>query len=825
MAVELVQRFKTEGAQKARRQNDEVRKSVEGVQRSIDKLAKTSADSGKRVAASFAQKTKAMTNTSKRFADVTKRARALGISTRELTHQFNNYKSVLGRTNISARAVNDAQLRMNAALAKTSQQVRGDTAAVGGFTNRLDAMARSVRIIEGPLGGTAARLQTFVAILKSGKAGLVAFALGVTTAVVALGLLAKGMFNAAKAIVPIRSMLEAVTESTELAAAKFRFISEVSSKFGQDIKVLGKQYALLTAASEGTALAGEGVARIFLSTTKAITALHLSAADAEGIMRAFVQMISKGTVQSEELKGQVGERLAGAFNKAARAMGVTVEVLGDMLKQGEILAEELLPKLAKELDRTLGKGAAKASQQFLAAFGRMKTEGTLILDVLDRMVGTSKLLGKIWDGIAETMKTARQFLTKQFAPGKILEEAQGALDLPPTEFEFIAPGLIDTLTDLRDSLREGFEPVGFTTEESLQLLLDVEGVLPRIKTRLEGIKGEMKEIGEQDKFKKVGQELADSLKDARLELDMIKAGVSKTPGLEAFVKEAEKTGAIGAGLVTPGGKIPMAGIGVSAGGREDKAFKLSQDLAKLRDIMIEIEGREFAEKIFLETRTPMEEYTKQVGMIAEATRKFGLSQEDAARAFGAAREELLKTDPVLSSLGRAFDNVAKSIANAMTSGELSMKSFRNIARKVVSDILNDLIKLALFNQIKNAIFGTALPTLGSALNISPIGASTLPSPTIAGAADGGSFKVGAGLPKINAGRDNRLVQFAARDGEQVQVTPMGGKGGGGDTYYIDAKGADPAQLVRLEAMIRQVNGSVEKRAINATRNTQERRLR
>jgi hypothetical protein len=65
-------------------------------------------------------------------------------------------------------------------------------------------------------------------------------------------------------------------------------------------------------------------------------------------------MISKGTVSAEELRGQLGERLPGAFNLAAKAMGVTTAELGKMLENGEIMAGDLLPKLALELNKTFG---------------------------------------------------------------------------------------------------------------------------------------------------------------------------------------------------------------------------------------------------------------------------------------------------------------------------------------------------------------------------------------------------------------------------------------------------------------------------------------
>lgn len=56
--------------------------------------------------------------------------------------------------------------------------------------------------------------------------------------------------------------------------------------------------------------------------------------------------LSKGNVQAEELRGQLGERLYGAFNLAAKAMNTSTKGLNDMLKKGEVLASDLLPKLS-----------------------------------------------------------------------------------------------------------------------------------------------------------------------------------------------------------------------------------------------------------------------------------------------------------------------------------------------------------------------------------------------------------------------------------------------------------------------------------------------
>ena len=86
---------------------------------------------------------------------------------------------------------------------------------------------------------------------------------------------------------------------------------------------------------------------------------------------------------------------------------------------------------------------------------------------------------------------------------------------------------------------------------------------------------------------------------------------------------------------------------------------------------------------------------------------------------------------------------------------------------------------------------------------------------------GGSFKVGG-----SGGRDSQLVAFKASPREKVTVeTPnQQNKGGSGNVTYIDARGVDPGQIDKLIQIVKDLDESVEIRAINSvadarTRNT------
>ena len=82
--------------------------------------------------------------------------------------------------------------------------------------------------------------------------------------------------------------------------------------------------------------------------------MGLSADDTSGTLRALNQIISKGKVQAEELRGQLGDRIPGAFQIMARALKVTTAELDEMLKKGELIADEVLPKFAEEMEKTFG---------------------------------------------------------------------------------------------------------------------------------------------------------------------------------------------------------------------------------------------------------------------------------------------------------------------------------------------------------------------------------------------------------------------------------------------------------------------------------------
>lgn len=237
-------------------------------------------------------------------------------------------------------------------------------------------MANVVKIVVEAIDKTKVGLNTPLNSLKNiqlaAKALTPVFkAMGVAAGV-ALAKFAKDSVTAAEEMRRMNNTMLVATGTMELAAQEMGFVGDTANELGLEFKALAKGYAGIAAASKGTALEGEGVRSVFEGVSTAMSALSLSADDTRGVMTALQQIISKGTVSSDELKQQLGERLPGAIQIASRAMGVTTEELSKMLEQGKIVASEFLPKFAAEMKRTFGPAAREGAKSFTANINRLK---------------------------------------------------------------------------------------------------------------------------------------------------------------------------------------------------------------------------------------------------------------------------------------------------------------------------------------------------------------------------------------------------------------------------------------------------------------------
>ena len=198
--------------------------------------------------------------------------------------------------------------------------------------------------------------------------------IGLKSTVTSLGLayLGKEIFQTSMQYERMENALKAVAGGHEGARREMAFIRSEAKRLGLDFQIVIKDYAQLAAAANKTSLAGQHVREIFSAVSEAGTVLGLSADQVSGTIYALTQMISKGIVSMEELRRQLGERLYGSFQAAARAMGLNTKELGKLVASGKLMTDEFLPKLAKELKKTYGSGLDEATNSAVANLNRFK---------------------------------------------------------------------------------------------------------------------------------------------------------------------------------------------------------------------------------------------------------------------------------------------------------------------------------------------------------------------------------------------------------------------------------------------------------------------
>ena len=220
--------------------------------------------------------------------------------------------------------------------------------------------------------------------------------------------LARQSHAAAVAMESMSRTLQYASGSARDFVSNSEFLRDRVATLGLDLLSAGAAFAKVAAAAKGTALEGEGARSIFDAVSKASTVMGLNAETTAGALLAVNQMISRGTVSAEELRGQLGERLPGAFQSAARAMGVTTKELGKMLEQGQLLSDVFLPRFAAQLRRDLGESVALAADSVQANTNRMKTAWTRLLVGINNSTFTNesiKGLVMALEGVDKALKT------------------------------------------------------------------------------------------------------------------------------------------------------------------------------------------------------------------------------------------------------------------------------------------------------------------------------------------------------------------------------------------------------------------------------------
>ena len=165
-----------------------------------------------------------------------------------------------------------------------------------------------------------------------------------------------GVINAYKKWEAAENRIGVVMQQNQAAiTSEMGFVTRLASRLGMDMGVLSDEYSKFAVAARQAGFSMESVRKIFTSVSEASRVNKNTMEQTSGIFLALTQMISKGKVASEELQRQLGDRMAGALNLFAKAVGVTTAQLTDLMRKGQVFADEkTLVSFAQVLDDAFG---------------------------------------------------------------------------------------------------------------------------------------------------------------------------------------------------------------------------------------------------------------------------------------------------------------------------------------------------------------------------------------------------------------------------------------------------------------------------------------
>lgn len=206
------------------------------------------------------------------------------------------------------------------------------------------------------------------------------------------------------------------------------FAASFAHQIGQNYTDTMKQYSNFAAGAQ-PALGFQGTQEFYKNAAMFARIRGATDEDLKGIMVAFQQMASKGKIQAEELRGQLGDRLAGAVQLFADAIGKTPQELDKLMKDGKLLAQDVLPKVSEkmaELVKQAG-GMNAVSKQTATSMGQAKAmwDNTLVALFNGSSEGISQLSNSVAMFLQGSMGTTEAL---GLVIGNLLKGAGNLLD-------------------------------------------------------------------------------------------------------------------------------------------------------------------------------------------------------------------------------------------------------------------------------------------------------------------------------------------------------------------------------------------------------------
>ena len=304
-----------------------------------------------------------------------------------LTQAFSNFKGP--PPSAAQRITNLITALANLKVPPQTAQIVAALNAIGNAANNASAGLSSLSRTRLNLGGINSQVNGARSSLGglTDQFGLVGTAAAAAQAAVASFILKDLVVNSYQAATAVNQLKNAFTALYGEAGAtsQMKFAAQVAQEFGLDLAETNKTFLQYSSAAKAANIETAKTNNLFRQLSGTAAVLGLSQERTNFAFLAVTQMMSKGMVNMEDLRQQLGEHLPGAIGIFADALGKTPGQFQKMVEAGQVGADMLI-LFGDKLEETFGDGFKKASESTRAELGRLNTVATLAYQTIGQPI-------------------------------------------------------------------------------------------------------------------------------------------------------------------------------------------------------------------------------------------------------------------------------------------------------------------------------------------------------------------------------------------------------------------------------------------------------
>ena len=493
-------------------------------------------------------------------------------------------------------------------------------------------------------------------------------------ATVVLGRLVQALYQTAIQLDKFNTLMTLTAGNARLAADEMAFVKRTAYELGLSLEPSISGYAKLLSTIENTPLEGRG-REMFIGISEAIRGFRLAGDDAEGVWRALIQVMSKGTVQADELRGQLGERIPGAFRIAAEAMGVTQRELSRMMDRGELISETFMPRFISRLREVASASAELSKESPDAKLARL---ANAFLDLKRAILdaGLQDIMEAIVDGLAAVTRAAATFIDRSRGLADMPKGLLG-IDEQIAAKEQHAVDLMTQIIEKRNELAKARRGINLFGPDPDELRQQVDSlVMAQVILN--------RQINEMYKTKRKDERDREAKIAAKAEQEALEKEVESLRKYQAELESAR----LALGLTEEQQMLYQVSLKLATAQSQEQVeavWRVAEALAgEMRALREAREERQLYKKAFPEDAA-FDEYARQLNILERLRRKGKITDAEYQQGIDRLTESYLK-------LGDATEQVTKKTSYAAEAFKATAKGLQGLFASTFDALLKDGFK-------------------------------------------------------------------------------------------------------------------------------------